>query len=457
MASTNQHAVVVGASIAGVLAAKVLAGHFERVTLVDRDEMPREPVTRGGVPHGRHVHGLLSRGRAVIEDMFPGTTADLVARGALLGDAQANGRYHFGAQPLAEGHADLPSLAVSRPLLEWYVRHRLLRDERVAVVEHTSVLDLAFTADERRVNGVIVTDRDGGMPRMLAADLVVDSSGRTSRTPEWLERRGYAGPPEEVRRIDKHYATREFRRTPDSGQPIIRTVAARPGQPRAGIILAREGDRWAVSLMGADGLQPPLELEDFRAWARTLDSPELADAIDGLVPLDEGARYRFPANRRRRYERLRDFPTGLVVTGDALCAFDPVYGQGMTVAAVEAEELGLCLADGGTESLAHRFHKRAAAHIDTPWMIAAGGAPPSGRRVPVRRRLLDAYLARLVRAATTDPVLATAFLRVTHLVDRPQDLMRPALAVRVLRGHVTSAAPAGDMRQSDRVAVSHRG
>ncbi|MET0524912.1 MAG: FAD-dependent monooxygenase [Nocardioides sp.] len=431
MASTNQHAVVIGASIAGVLAAQVLAGHFERVTLVDRDEMPREPDPRGGVPQGRHVHGLLSRGREVMERMFPGATADLVARGGVLGDAQADGRYFFGPRPLAAGTANLPILAVSRPLLEWYLRHRLLHDSRVEVLEHTSVLDLAFSADGARVRGVIVTDRDAGSPRMVAADLVVDASGRTSRTPEWLERRAYAAPPEEVRRVDKQYATRMFRRTSEPGQPLVRASASGPGFPRGGIMLAREDDVWMVSLAGRNGEQPPLELEEYRAWARTLATPELADAIDTLVPLDDGVRYRFPANRRRRYERLRDFPAGLVVTGDALCAFDPVYGQGMTVAAIEAEELGHCLDGGGLHDLPQRFHRRAAAHIDTPWTIAAG-APTDGR-VPIGRRLVDAYLARLIRAAADDAVLANAFLRVNHLVDRPQDLMRPALARRVAR------------------------
>ena len=431
MASTNQHAVVVGASIAGVLAAQVLAGHFERVTLVDRDEMPGEPGPRGGVPQGRHVHGLLSRGRAVVEEMFPGTTADLVARGAILGDALADGRYFFGPRPLAQTQAGLPTLAVSRPLLEWYLRHRLLHDTRVSVLEHTSVLDLAFSADDARVTGVVVSDRDSASPQLLAADLVVDTSGRTSRTPEWLERRGYAAPVEDVRRIDKQYATRTFRRTSDPGQPVVRIAAARPGFPRGGIMLACEGDIWMVSLSGRDGEQPPLELEEYRAWARTLATAELADALDALEPLDEGVRYRFPANRRRHYERMTTFPSGLVVMGDALCAFDPVHGQGMTVAAVEAEALGDALARAGTDDIGPRFHRRAASVIDTPWTIAAG--PPTSGRVPARRRLVDGYLVRLVRAAADDPVLATAFLRVSHLVDRPQDLMRPALARRVLR------------------------
>jgi flavin-dependent dehydrogenase len=302
------------------------------------------------------------------------------------------------------------------------------------------VLDLAFSADERAVKGVIVTDRDTGSPRLVPADLVVDASGRTSRTPEWLERRAYAGPPEEIRRVDKQYATRTFRRTPEPGQPLLRAVASGPGRPRGGIMIATEGGVWTVGLAGRDGEQPPLALAEYRAWARTLATPELADALDTLVPLDEGIRYRFPANRRRHYERLREFPSGLVVTGDALCAFDPVYGQGMTVAALEAEELGRCLSESGLTDLARRFHRRAAAHIDTPWTIAAGGAPSDGR-TPFGKRIVDAYLARLIRAAGSDPVLAAAFLRVNHLVERPQDLMRPALAVRVLRGSLSRPRP----------------
>ena len=313
MASTNQHAVVVGASIAGVLAAQVLAGHFERVTLVDRDEMPREPDPRGGVPQGRHVHGLLSRGREVVEAMFPGTTEDLVARGAILGDAQAEAATSSARDPSQRARRTCRSSRSAGRSSSGTSGTGSCTTPGSTVLEHTSVLDLAFSAHGGRVGGVIVTDRDGGSPRMIAADLVVDASGRTSRTPEWLERRAYAAPPEEIRRVDKQYATRMFRRTSEPGQPLVRR--RRPGRatPRGGIMLAREGEVWMVSLAGRNGEQPPLELDEYRAWARTLATPEIADAIDTLVPLDDGVRYRFPANRRRHYEKLRDFPVGLVV------------------------------------------------------------------------------------------------------------------------------------------------
>ena len=430
MTGRDRHAVVIGASIAGLLAARVLTEHYDRVTLVDRDEMPSRPVLRAGVPQGRHVHGLLSSGLTAIEARFPGTTADLVARGARLGDGLADARYYFGPDPLATGHADLPALGVSRPLLEWYLRQRLLRDFPVTILERTSVLDLAFSADERRVVGLIVSDTDAAAPRLLPSLLVVDASGRTSRTPEWLERRAYPTPPEDVRRVDKHYATRTFRRADGPDGPVVLIVPSGPGR-RGGVMLAQEQDTWIVSLTAPDGERPPLELSEFRTWARSLASPAIADEIAGLSPLDDGARFRFPANRRRHYERLPRFPRGLVVTGDALCAFDPVYGQGMSVAALEAEALDRCLT-AGVVGLARRFHESAAAVIDTPWAIAAGR--PTDRPVALRHRLVDQYLERLVRAAAYDPVLATAFLRVNHLVDRPQDLMRPSLALRVGRG-----------------------
>jgi len=444
---------VVGASIAGVLAAHSLAERFGRVTLIDRDSMPPGPQWRPGVPQGRHTHGLLARGRAAIEVMLPRTTEDLVVQGALLRDAQAEGRWHLAGGPLAAGASALPMLLVSRPRLEWYLRQRLTARPGVDVLEQTAVLDLAFSADERRVVGVVVRDRDGGEGRLVAADLVVDASGRTSRTPEWLGRRGYPAPDEEVRRVDKNSVTRVFRADPARRQPAAIAVAARPELPRGGVMLAQECDRLTVTLAGSHGDRVPLTLPEFLAWARSLASTELADAIDGLADLDDGAVYRFPANRRRGYEHLRAFPERLVVTGDAFCCFDPVFGQGMTVAALEALELGRSVEEG-MAGLARRFHARAATHIDTPWLIAAGGTPPDSGRTSLRERLVGRYLAALQRAAVSDPVLAQAFLRVSHLVDRPRELMRPGRAVRVLAGSLRPRRRSGAARRLPAVAAS---
>jgi 2-polyprenyl-6-methoxyphenol hydroxylase-like FAD-dependent oxidoreductase len=429
-AGAPRHVVVVGGSIAGLLAARALVDHVDRVTVLDRDDLPREPAPRGGVPQGRHVHGLLDRGRELLERWFPGLTDDLVAQGARLGDPGEAGVWCFRPEPLARVSTGLQMLLVSRPLLEWYVRLRLLQDGRVEIREDSSVLDLAFSQDEARVVGVIVADRDGGVPALVPAQLVVDASGRNSRTTEWLERRGYFAPPEEVRRIDKRYATHRVRPTTDDAASLAVAVAARPGVPRSGILLGQEDGEYVVSLVGRGGVQPPLAWPEFVAFARTLATPLLADVLTGMQPLDAGATYRFPANRRRRWERAERFPDGLVVTGDAFCVFDPVYGQGMTVAAIEADALGRCLAEG-SDRLAERFHGAAADVVDTPWTIAVGGTPDQHGVVPLPERVIGAYLDRFLLAASADPDLAAAFLRVSHLHGSPRELLAPRRALRV--------------------------
>jgi 2-polyprenyl-6-methoxyphenol hydroxylase-like FAD-dependent oxidoreductase len=425
-----RQAVVVGGSIAGLLAARALVDHVDRVTVLDRDDLPRAPVTRGGVPQGRHVHGLLDRGRELLEGWFPGLTDDLVAQGARLGDPGETGVWCFRPEPLAPCSTGMHVLLVSRPLLEWYVRLRLLQDGRVEIREDSSVLDLAFSQDETRVVGVVVADRDGGSPALVPAQLVVDASGRNSRTTEWLERRGYFAPPEEVRRVDKRYATHRVRPVADGPAPLAVAVAARPGVPRSGIMLGQEKGEYVVSLVGRGGVQPPLAWPEFVSFARTLAAPALADALAGMQPVDVGATYRFPANRRRRWERAARLPEGLVVTGDAFCVFDPVFGQGMSVAAIEAAALGRCLAEG-SDRLAERFHGAAADVVDNPWTIAVGGTPDEHGGVPFPERVIGGYLDRYLNAASSAPDLAAAFLRVSHLHGSPRELLAPRRALRV--------------------------
>jgi 2-polyprenyl-6-methoxyphenol hydroxylase-like FAD-dependent oxidoreductase len=319
---------------------------------------------------------------------------------------------------------------VSRPLLEWTLRQRLLADPGVELREDASALDLRFSRDAKRVDGVVVRGRDGGDSAILDADLVVDATGRASRTPEWLARRGFPVPLEEVRRVDKRYATRRFVSGPDTPAAVL--VGPGPDLPRSGIMLEIEAGQHVVSLMGMRGARPPIEAAGWPAYTRSLAHPALADMLATMTPVDdEAVSYRFPANLRRRYERLDRFPEGLFVTGDALCAFDPAYGHGMTVAALDALELARVLADGGA-ALSQRFHRRAARHVDTPWTIATGQLPDERGRIAPGNRMFGAYLRMLLRAGADDPELAHAFARVSHLVEPPTTLMTFGRVSRVL-------------------------
>jgi 2-polyprenyl-6-methoxyphenol hydroxylase-like FAD-dependent oxidoreductase len=441
-------AVVVGASMAGLLAARVLAEHVGHVVVLDRDTLPEDAVPRGGAPQSWHGHGLLARGRRGLEELFPGLTAELVAQGAMTGDMQEDIRWINEGLPMARGTSGLSGVLVSRPLLERQVRRRALADPRIRVCERVVVRSLTHDG-AGRVTGVAGVDRDdpAGSVRRWDADLVVDASGRQSSAPEWLSALGFEPPEEERVDVDVAYATRHYRREPrhlDGDLGIV--MAATPDNPRAGFLLAQEGDRWICSLGGYAGDRPPLDPEGFEAYAASLPSPLLHEVIRSAVPLDEPRRFRYPASVRRRYERLARSPRGLLVTGDAICSFDPVYGQGMTVACLEALVLRDVLRGGPDRpSLAQDFWRACAPVVDIPWQMAAGGdrrLPGIPGPVDRRTRLLNGYVARVQRAAAVDPAVGTAFLRVVNLEAPPPSLMAPSLLARVLRSSRRPAATA---------------
>ncbi len=303
-------AVVIGGSIAGILAAQALREHVDQVVVLDRDDIPSRPEQRGGVPQGRHAHGLLARGLQAVEELFPGATDALVKRGAQLADVGHDGVWCFTERPLAPFDTEMRMLMVSRPLLEWSLRQRLLVDPRVELREDASALDLRFSGDAQRVDGVVVRDRDGGESVVLDADLVVDATGRASRTPEWLARRGFPVPVEEVRRVDKRYATRRFVSGPDTPAAVV--VGPGPGLPRSGIALQVEGGQHVVSLMGMLGGRPPVEATEWRAYARSLAHPALAELLDTMDPLDEAVSLPVPGQPPAALRAPGSLPRGVV-------------------------------------------------------------------------------------------------------------------------------------------------
>lgn len=442
-------AVVLGGSMAGMLAARVLADAYADVIVVDRDQLAGVSGPRRGVPQGHHVHGLLGRGQQVLEELLPGFTADVNEAGVRSGDLGNQLRWYFNGRRLRPVHTGLLVLGGDRPTIEYHVRRRVGALANVAFIEETDIVALVTTPDQRRVRGVRIHRRaEGSSEETLDADLIVDATGRGSRTPTWLEIFGYPRVREDTVKIELAYTTRRYRLSPDHfGKDISLNPVATPEHPRGAFLTTVGADRWALSLTGVLGDHPPTNPDDFLAYARSLPVPDVYEAIRDAEPLDDPVSFRFPASRRRRYERLSRLPEGLLVIGDAMCSFNPVYGQGMTVAGLQALILRRHLQDG-IEPRPRRFFRDTSRAIDAPWEVAVGGdlAYPDvvGRRT-LKARVGNAYLVRLQAAAAHDADVAEAFLRVAGLADPPQALLRPGIARRVLRGgRGTSAVPGRD-------------
>jgi flavin-dependent dehydrogenase len=445
------HAVVIGGGVAGLLAARVLHDHFERVTLVERDDFPAGDTPRRGVPQGRHAHGVLAGGMHVLERLFPGLQAELVAGGAVTGDISRDGRFYGLGGYQVRYDSGLEAVFMSRPMLEGYLRRRLLALPGVLPLPGHAAEALIPSTDGRCVAGVVV--RQGGAVWHLIADLVVDASGRGSHASAWLEALGYARPPEETVTIGVGYTTRRYRRRADDldGDAVAIVHAQPPVGRRAGFAFPIEGDEWIVTLCGWLNDHAPADGPGFRAFARSLAAPDVADLIERAEPLDDGAVYKFPTSVRRRFERLRRVPDGYLVIGDALCSFNPVYGQGMTAAALEADTLDgvLRAARGRPEGLPMRFYRRVAQVVDIPWRLAAGadfGFPGTeGAKAP-GTDAINWYVGHVRRAAAHDAEVARRFTEVSNLLRPPELLFAPPIVLRVLRASRAGRRPAAPRR-----------
>jgi len=424
-------AVIVGASISGLLTARVLSDVYDQVTLVDRDVMPASPGIRRGVPQGRHAHSLLAAGCAAVEDLLPGFTGEAVQAGALSVDLQQDLHWYCEGHRLCPAPSGLPGLVASRPLVEEVIRTRVAARPGVQIVAGCDAVGLASAGRGQRVTGVtIMPRRDGAASSVLPADLVVDATGRSSRAPLWMAELGYHGPAEEQCGLGASFASRLYRREPGAlGGRAGSTVIAGPGSPRGAMLLAQEGGTFVLTTVSLGGTEPPADDAGLAAFSRRLPGPDVAEVTSTAARLSKIVRLRYPRGIWRRYDQLTRFPAGFLVTGDALCSLSPVHAQGMSVAALEAILLRRLLAEG-TQQLAPRFFTAAAGLLRVPWAITRG----PGQACAGPRADFSGYLGRLYAAAAGDPVLAAALLRVASLVNPPGELFTDEMRSRVRGG-----------------------
>jgi 2-polyprenyl-6-methoxyphenol hydroxylase-like FAD-dependent oxidoreductase len=445
--SADRDALIIGGSLAGLFAARVLADYFNTVTILDRDIFPPTPDHRNGVPQSYHAHGLLPTAFPIIEQLFPGIINDLCKDGAdvvsdMIPLAIVSPK---GLLPLPKMHE--VSISFSRPLLEWHVRNHISKFDNIHIDTNTEVIGLLTTSDRTGVIGVQMHERGvkdckSDVNTRLYSDLVVDASGRHSKAPLWLAELGYGEPRVETINSNLRYASRFYLKPvqfPANWQNLI--INGRPPNDQSGVILSVDHGRWHVTLGGMAGKAPPIDEEGFLQWAHSLTDPSIYEAIRISQPLTPIRGYGTPENHLRHFELMQRWPTGFIVTGDAVCAFNPIYGQGMTVSAFDAMILMRCLQEQQNSpglNFEQHFQQQLAGTIATPWLLATSEdlrwptVRLKGAKSNPRLYFLRRYLDLVIYASIVEPKIAQAYFNVLILATPLHSLTRVSMAARIL-------------------------
>lgn len=457
----GEHAVVLGAGMAGLLAARVLSEFYDSVSVVERDRLPDYPCHRRGIPQGRHVHNFHSGGLRVLGELFPGLLDDLARAGAVVVDDGGlsnfyvrSGRYEMKTTGRFADPGGLALRMASRPFVEFHLRRRVKALPNVAFLDGHDVAELVTTADI--VNGVRIVRRYNGVLTTLDADLVVDAMGRTARTPAFLERLGFERPTEDRAVARFGYASQQL--SIPEGSLAQRLVLFDPGGGSArGLLVANEHDTWMLAVgQRADTGEPPTGYDEMLALIEPSLPPAIVDALRRAHPIGEAVTYHHTAAIWRRYDQMSRFPMGLLVIGDAMCSFDPTYGQGMTIAALEALTLRDSLGVGRT-SLAQRYFRATSRYIGETW---AANQARSRVTSPTHDRNSkgqwpSGWISRAALAAAAhDTVLTERFFRVANFIDPPSRLQDPALIPRVLWGNLRARLSRKRIRKAKAVVAA---
>ncbi len=436
-------AVVVGGSIAGIAAAKVLTESFERVIVLEKDGRHSRREGRPGAAQGWHLHHLLTAGQIELERIFPGIVDDMVREGAFKVDMADQYRIRLGGTWKKPGTSDIQIICAGRPLLEWCVRRRLDGEPRIEFRYESEVGDLVYDRDDNAVIGVAV-DRDGELD-VVPAEFVVDASGKNTRIPEFLERIGIGAPEVEQDIINCFYSTMHHHVPPErqwQDKVMVICYAYRPYEDTYAAQYYTDSSRTilSTSLVAYNCYSPPRTAREFRAFADLMPSPVVGENIDGLEPASPIYNFRYPNMLRLRYEKKRNLPRSLLVVGDAYTSADPVSGLGMTLALKEVREMQLLLAKygAGHADLPCRYYRKISRMADTAWFVIReqnlrfDWIKDVDAKRPFYFPALTWYMDRVLELVHDDLDTYREFLAVVHLVKPPTALMRPKVASRVI-------------------------
>jgi 2-polyprenyl-6-methoxyphenol hydroxylase-like FAD-dependent oxidoreductase len=447
----GRHAVVIGGSMAGLLTARILSDYFEQVTILERDRFPTQaPAPRKGVPQCTQLHILLTRGRQIMEDLFPGLEAELIDAGAAVLDMGADIEWLNPFGWAARFPSGFKALSFSRYILDWLIYRRLSQFSNIQILESSYVTGLLTNSDKTAVTGVIMRRRGSKHSEQvqqeeLSADLVIDTSGYSSQAPKWLKAIGYDAPGETVITTSMGYASRLYEIPADFQEDWkgVYIQAAPPERTSMGVLYPIENNRWIVGVCATAPNRPSTGEAEFLEALRNLPSPHIYNAVKDAKPATAIGIYHPPGNRLRHYERLSRQPQRFVALGDSVCSFTPIYGQGMTVAALGAMLLQQSLKETALTELSSRFQKELAKVNATPWIAATSQDAKypnvKGLTQPPTppEKAIGWYMDQLIQLTTKEPQVTLVLFNVFHMVQSSGALFQPSILFRVIQQLLT--------------------
>ncbi|MFD1600631.1 FAD-dependent oxidoreductase [Halobellus rarus] len=442
--SRDGTSIVLGASITGLCAARVLSEIFDEVIIIERDEIESsaEYEVRDGVPQGNHLHVLQDGGRKTLEDLFPGFSESLLSNGGLLVNYGTEFTVHDRGHKLPPGETQTELYTATRSLYEQVIRNRVLSRDNVTVQDQTQFTLYTTDNQAESVIGVRVTPRqkssvastdDIPETKTIPASLVVDATGRTSKTPKWLANNGYSRPKTDTVHIGVSYASVLVDRPTERRDGI----AISPSQQnyRGGGVIPVENGKWLVTIFGMHEDEIPKRQCEVKTFAETLSSPWIANLLSEHTVSSEVSVYQFPASIRRRYTELNEFPENLVVIGDAITSQNPLYGQGMSLSAFQTVHLHHTLAEESSRPIGQRFFERVSPLLSRTWTITTATDhqyPETTGPVPTGSSVFNWFTRRVLQTAAEDPAVVSTYLQVHSLQSPPTKFLSPRILSKVL-------------------------
>ncbi len=425
-----KQAVILGGSISGMLMARVLSDTFDTVLILDKDRFPEQPRPRKYTPQDQHVHVLTKRGALILERLFPNLFDDL---DTIPVRSEQVRWFHHDVWKLSLP-SDMGTRVTTRPYLEWAMRNQIRKLPNVRITDSCEVTGLVVCGDRKQLQEVVFIDRSK-TEQNVQADLVVDAMGIHSRTPIWLEQSGFPKPNEKRIKVDVGYASRLYRR-PESHSNDWDVLSIFSNSRMGGVFPLEQKDVWLVTLSGCNGEHPGSDEHQFLQFAHDLPRSDIYEMMVRAESITPIATFRYGTYIRRYYEKMPRMPENLIVVGDALCSFNPIYGQGMSVSAMQAEWLGECLKQTrDLKTVCRRYYKRVSKLIDMVWLMSTSEdyrRLGDTSRVPAAIRMLNWYTGHLFHLCEVDRKVTYRFMEVQNLLRNPLSLWSPSILVRVL-------------------------